>query len=120
VDADLDAAHVGDAFDIPVNHAAAVPRVDSQAAIRKQKYFKNPGPAYYGKPVAEVTWTGKMGTGSHFRIDVGCCINELRWRKWSQSPFFGISRGEVLGWISAEVALGSRLTGLPAPACREL
>jgi (p)ppGpp synthase/HD superfamily hydrolase len=31
-----------------------------------------------------------MGTGSHFRIDVGRCMNELRWRKWSQSPFFGI------------------------------
>jgi hypothetical protein len=30
----------------------------------------------------------RTGAGSHFRLDVGRCIGELRLRKWRQSPLF--------------------------------
>jgi hypothetical protein len=40
------------------------------------------------QPVAEVKCAGKMGTASHFRIDIGRCFDELRLRKWLQSPVF--------------------------------
>jgi hypothetical protein len=68
-----------------------------------------------------------MGTDSHFRIDNGCCISELRLRKWCQSPFFptrprfttGCYDRQVLikaGLPEAVVAAKAPLNDLLAPA----